>query len=260
MNLPLNCGITMTSLELVDLINDHRKAQAEAAGQPFPSKGFAKLEHADFLKKVPDVLGEHAGKFSCMFDVEIGNGAVRQSRGYRFPKREACLLAMSYSYELQAAVFDRMTALEQRPMTQAELIAASANHLVAIERQQAEQRQALARVEQRVEQVETLRFLTSRPTAFESISHIRERINKRHGLPAWVIDLVMRELNRSPMPFAMVKSEKAEEGAKPYPIWPTAGVTRLFDQFVAECQRVTAERATHPEITDRFKIHPERAV
>lgn len=31
---------------------------------------------------------------------------------YRFPKREACLMAMSYSYELQATVFDRMTELE----------------------------------------------------------------------------------------------------------------------------------------------------
>lgn len=256
MNLPTNAGITMTSLELVDLINDHRKAQAEAAGQPFPSKGFAKLEHADFLKKVPDVLGLGAGKFSGTY-LDVQN---KERPCYRFPKREACLLAMSYSYELQAAVFDRMTALEQRPMTQAELIAASANQLVAIERQQAAQQVALERVEQRVEQVETLRFLTARPAAFESISHIRERINKRHGLPAWVVDLVMRELNRSPMPFAMVKSERAEEGAKPYPIWPTAGVTRLFDQFVAECQRVTAERATHPEIADRFKIRPERAV
>lgn len=256
MNLPADSSITITSLELVDLINEHRKRQAESAGQTFPCEEFPELTHANLLQKVDKVLGKRSHSFECDLPDTYG----RPRRGYRFPKREACLLAMSYSYELQAAVFDRMTALEQRPMTQAELIAASANHLVAIERQQAEQRQALARVEQRVEQVETLRFLTSRPTAFESISHIRERINKRHGLPAWVIDLVMRELNRSPMPFAMVKSEKAEEGAKPYPIWPTAGVTRLFDQFVAECQRVTAERATHPEISDRFKIRPERAV
>lgn len=104
--------ITMTSLELVDFINDNRRARAGAAGVKFPSQGFAKLEHADFLKKVPDVLGrEHAGNFSCMFDVAIGNGAVRQSPGYRFPKREACLMVMSYSYELQAKVFDRMAVL-----------------------------------------------------------------------------------------------------------------------------------------------------
>lgn len=106
--------ITMTSLELVEFINAHRREQAEAAGAPFPSKGYAELHHYDFLKKVPAVLGEHAGNFSCMIEVEIGKGASRNSPAYRFPKREACLMAMSYSYEIQAKVFDRMTALEER--------------------------------------------------------------------------------------------------------------------------------------------------
>lgn len=70
-------GPTMSSLEMVEFINEHRKVLASIAMAKFPSKGFAKLEHADFLKKVPDVLGEHAGNFSCMFDVSIANGAVR---------------------------------------------------------------------------------------------------------------------------------------------------------------------------------------
>lgn len=113
---PMNAiaTVTMTSLEMVDYINSERKAKAEKEGAAFPSKGYAQLEHSDFLKKVPEVLGEHAGNFSCMFDVAIGNGAVRKSPGYNFPKRAACLMAMSYSYELQAKVFDKMTALEQR--------------------------------------------------------------------------------------------------------------------------------------------------
>ena len=85
--------ITMTSLELVAFINEDRSARAKAAGAAFPSPGFAKLEHADFLKKVPEVPGhEHAGNFSCMFDVSIGNGATRKSPGYRFPKREAWIV------------------------------------------------------------------------------------------------------------------------------------------------------------------------
>lgn len=99
MNITSVTAATMTSLELVEFINSHRQRQAEAAGQDFPSKGFAKLEHADFLKKVPDVLGEHAGNFSCMFDVVVGNGATRQSRGYRFPKRESCLMELDYLNE-----------------------------------------------------------------------------------------------------------------------------------------------------------------
>jgi hypothetical protein len=106
----------MTSLELVEFINADRKLRAEEAGAAFPSKGFAELRHDDFLRKVPEVLSEeHARNFSAMFPVVIGNGATRQSKGYRFPKREACLMAMSYSYELQAKVFDRMTVLEAAP-------------------------------------------------------------------------------------------------------------------------------------------------
>ncbi|PKA74891.1 phage antirepressor YoqD-like protein [Pseudomonas tolaasii NCPPB 2192] len=104
-------AVTMTSLELVDFINQHRKHQAEQAGEPFPSKGFAKLEHADLLKKVPEVLGGGVGNFSDTY-VHPQNGQTYPC--YRFPKRESCLMAMSYSYDLQAAVFDYMTELEQK--------------------------------------------------------------------------------------------------------------------------------------------------
>ena len=105
--------ITMTSLELVEFINSHRKEQAEAAGVLFPSKGFAKLEHSDFMKKVLEVLGGGSGNFSSTY-IHPQNGQIYPC--YTFPKREASLLAMSYSYELQAKVFDRMTALEAQPV------------------------------------------------------------------------------------------------------------------------------------------------
>lgn len=101
----LNSGdpITMTSLELVDFINSQRK------------EGESDLRHDHFMAKVPKVLGEeHAPKFREMTAVVVGNGATRQSPIYRLPKREACLMAMSYSYELQAKVFDRMTDLEAK--------------------------------------------------------------------------------------------------------------------------------------------------
>ncbi len=89
--------VTMTSLELVELINSQRKEDE------------ATLAHSDFLKKVPIVLGESvAGNFSCYYTALNG----KQNRCYNFPKREACLMAMSYSYDLQAKVFDRMTELE----------------------------------------------------------------------------------------------------------------------------------------------------
>lgn len=96
----LNGGepITMTSLELVDFINSQRK------------EGEAELRHDHFMAKVPKVLGD--GGVPNFRDTYIHpqNGQTYQC--FRFPKREACLMAMSYSYELQAKVFDRMTALE----------------------------------------------------------------------------------------------------------------------------------------------------
>ncbi|MCR4532485.1 phage antirepressor KilAC domain-containing protein [Acinetobacter venetianus] len=63
------------------------------------------------MKKVPKVLGEGIGKFSETY-IHPQNG--QEYPCYRFPKREACLMAMSYSYELQAIVFDYMTKLEQQ--------------------------------------------------------------------------------------------------------------------------------------------------
>ena len=92
--------VTMSSLELVDFINDSRKFDEKPV----------QLRHADFMAKVPKVLGvETSEKFRSSY--LAGNGEQRPC--YRFQKREACLMAMSYSYELQAQIFDRMTAMEE---------------------------------------------------------------------------------------------------------------------------------------------------
>ncbi|MBH3383813.1 phage antirepressor protein [Pseudomonas juntendi] len=88
--------VTMTSLELVELINATRE----------PGQG--ELRHDNFMAKVPKVLGICAPKF--LGTQSYGNNNTRPI--YRLPKREACLVAMSYSYELQARVYDRMVELE----------------------------------------------------------------------------------------------------------------------------------------------------
>lgn len=87
----------MSSLELVDFINQNRKEDE------------SELRHADFLTKVPKVLGGDERNFSSIYKDLLN----REKPCYRFPKREACLMAMSYSYELQAKVYDRMTELER---------------------------------------------------------------------------------------------------------------------------------------------------
>lgn len=102
MNLALNNQQqTMTSIELVEFINSERISKKEEVT--------VTLAHSDFMKKVPLVIGEGHGNFSDTYQHEQNKQTYPM---YRFPKREACLMAMSYSYELQAKVFDRMTALE----------------------------------------------------------------------------------------------------------------------------------------------------
>jgi len=93
--------VLMSSLELVEYVNSTRKAEE------------ATLTHANFLKKVPLVLnGGEVNFYSTYLDSQN-----KERPCYYFPKREACLMAMSYSYELQAKVFDRMTELENTPQT-----------------------------------------------------------------------------------------------------------------------------------------------
>ena len=94
-----NTNVTMSSLELVEFINSKRK------------EGESELRHADFMAKVPKVLGE---EMSEIFRSSYLDSMKREKPCYKFPKREACLMAMSYSYEIQAKVFDRMTELENQ--------------------------------------------------------------------------------------------------------------------------------------------------
>ena len=100
--------VTMSSPELVEYINAHRQEVATI------EKPYKELRHDHFMAKVPQVLGEKAAPIFLGTDIYTnGTGGTVQRQIYRFPKREACLMAMSYSYELQAQIFDRMTAMEE---------------------------------------------------------------------------------------------------------------------------------------------------
>lgn len=91
-------ALTMTSLEIVDIINDLREEDA------------TELQHSDFMKKVVKVLGEEgAGKFSSSY-FSVQN---KRLPCYLLPKRESCLMVMSENYKIQAAVFDKWQELEK---------------------------------------------------------------------------------------------------------------------------------------------------
>ena len=100
-------NVTMTSLEIVDFINSQRKEAATA------EKPYRQLRHDHFMAKVPQVLGEKTAPIFLGTDIYTnGTGGTVRRHIYIFPKRESCLMAMSYSYDLQAKIFDRMTAME----------------------------------------------------------------------------------------------------------------------------------------------------
>lgn len=189
---------------------------------------------------------------------EVKNHLGQSVAVYQVCKRDSFVVVAQLSPEFTAALVDRWQELEAqaaRPMTQAQLIAASANLLVDMERRQVQTEQAVAGIESRVASVEQVRYLDSMPAGFESMTSIRARINLRHGLPQWVINAVMRDIPGAPLPFAMVRSKHADDGGQPYAIWPKADITRRFDRFATECTFVTAERATHPDIEQgRFKL------
>lgn len=138
---------TMSSLELVDFINSERAAEGNTT----------KLRHDHFMDKVPKVIGSTAPNFRGTYTDSSG----KSNPCYDFPKREACLMAMSYSYDLQAKVFDRMTALEQSttalPVVKDPVLAAHIRTLIevdAIKTEQQRQASELARIQESVAVIE----------------------------------------------------------------------------------------------------------
>lgn len=137
-NIPSN-EVTMSSLELVEMINASRK------------EGEAELRHDSFMTKVPKVLGETAApKFIGVGYFSNGTGGKVERKIYNFPKREACLMAMSYSYELQAKVFDRMSELEaskqSRSMTALEVIQVQTQILIDQEKRITANEEAIKKI------------------------------------------------------------------------------------------------------------------
>ena len=192
--------VTMSSLELVDYINDSRKFDEKPV----------QLRHADFMAKVPKVLGiETSEKFRSSY--LAGNGEQRPC--YRFPKREACLMAMSYSYELQAQVFDRMTAMENHiaaqnqpsymiedPIKRAEkwieeakqkqIAIAERDHAIATKAEIGSRREATAmgRLSAKVKEVESLKVQLDKSLDFASIKSVEIATGRKfgwHALKKW---------------------------------------------------------------------------
>lgn len=123
---------------------------------------------------------------------------------------------------------------------------------------QAQQSAVLTSVEQRVGDLVDSMLMMERPANSESIVHIRDRINKKYGLPSRVVDVVLRQSPIAPKPAGMVKHSREEARGGSYAVFWTKDISDVFKRFVTECQYVTATQATHPYIEGRFKLTPAR--
>lgn len=152
-----------------------------------------------------------------------------------------------------------------RQLSQLEVIAASAQALVEIERRQTailaaqhKQTEDLAKLESTVHEVAHIvsssQVWDHCPQNCEPITKIRGRMLKQYGLPAWVVDMVMRELPLSPKVHGMVRNGHEEAKGMHYEVWAVADVTRTFKRFVDACKPETAHFASHPDIDRRFHI------
>lgn len=92
----LNQVKTMSSMEIVELINNHR------------AEGRKQVRHDNFMVKIQSHPAINSPKFLGQYKDRTG----RDSKCYYLPKREAELMVMSESLDVQAKVYDRMTTLE----------------------------------------------------------------------------------------------------------------------------------------------------
>lgn len=185
-----------------------------------------------------------------------------EHRGNIYPcwelsKRDSLVLAARLSPEFTARIVDRWMELEEqaaRPMTQAEITAANANHLVAVERRQREQQVALVRIERRVEDLSQTTVWDHCPQNCQSLTRIKETMLKRHGLSGAVVDYVLRVWPNQPNPAGMVRNGHEEALGSQYLVWSKHHVTAAFHRFVSESTMVSATQATHPYFEGRFRL------
>ncbi|MEA5670458.1 phage antirepressor [Pseudomonas sp. MH2] len=241
MNLPSTAFTTMDTTELLVLVNEARAAFGEAS-----------VRHNDFVARCKDELeGENYETFV------VQNLNNTQSEGLRLTADQCKLVAMRESKGVRRRVLARLNELEgqqTRPMTQAEITAANANHLVAVERQQREQQAALERIERRVEDLSQTTVWDHCPQNCQSLTRIKETMLKRHGLSGAVVDYVLKVWPNQPNPAGMVRNGHEEALGSQYLVWSKSHVTAAFHRFVSESTMVTATQATHPYFEGRFRL------
>lgn len=228
-------AVTMSSQEIADLVGSrHDKVK----------QSIDRLVERGVISQPPVGDGPKAA-----------NGVVVQE--YLVNKRDSFVVVAQLSPEFTAALVDRWQALEEqaaRPMTQAEITAANANHLVTVERQQREQQQALERIERKVEVLSEQRVWDHCPQNCAPLGRIKEAMNKRFGLSGPVVAFVLQQWPHLPKQAGMVRNGHEDAKGSQYVVWHKTDVLAAFNRFVSESQMATATQATNPYFKGRFRL------
>ncbi|QGT80412.1 Rha family transcriptional regulator [Pseudomonas coronafaciens] len=235
MNLITSTAPTMSSQEIADLVGSrHDKVK----------QSIERLVERGTISQPPMGDGPRSA-----------NGVVVQE--YHVCKRDSFIVVAQLSPEFTAALVDRWQELEEkaaRPMTQAEITAANANHLVEMERQQREQQVAIDRIERQVEVIAEQRVWDHCPQNCIPLGRIQAEMNKTYGLSGPMVSFVLRQWPNQPNHAGMVRNGHEEAKGSQYIVWSKSLVTAAFKRFISECQMVSATQATHPYFEGRFRL------
>ena len=224
-------------------------------------------EHRNVLVDTRKMLEElHGEEGMLTFQQTYTNGQNGQTYPmFSLPKRETLILVSGYSLPMRAKIIDRWQELEakvQKPMTQIELILATAQvladvekRLVATEEQSKQVQGAVAAIESDLEDVKNTNILDYCPTHAESITAIRERMNKLYGLSMKVVDEVMRQSPLSLKPAHTIRNTNPAAKGSSYFVYHVKDVNKVFALFASQAEMVSVGRYKHPFIEGNFKMN-----
>lgn len=152
--------------------------------------------------------------------------------------------------------------LQPKPMTQIEVLLASVQvladvekRLVATEEQSKQVQGAVAAIKSDLEDVKNTSILDCCPTHAESITTIRERMNKLYGLSMKVVDEVMRQSPLSLKPAHTIRNTNPAAKGSSYFVYHVKDVNKVFALFASQAEMVSVGRYKHPFIEGKFKMN-----
>jgi len=107
--LPQTPAVTMTSLEIVDVINSSRKLRAQQTGKPFKA-----LRHDNAKRLIDSCVSREVFTLPQIEETSFTgvDGRTQTVTNYRLDKRSALIVTAQLSPEFAASIIDRLEQLE----------------------------------------------------------------------------------------------------------------------------------------------------